>query len=52
MATRLWFSQPHTSKSNGGKQHVDSYRKTGSKTTKTGHNNYPGKQKVNTRKGR
>jgi hypothetical protein len=52
--TRLWFSTPHTSKSNDGKPHVDSYRKSSDsgKTTKTGHNDHPGKQNINVRKGK
>ncbi len=49
---RLGFSKEHTSKSNDGKPHVDSYRtkSDSNKTEKTGHNDYPGKQSVNVRK--
>ena len=53
-ATRLSISREHTSKSNDGKQHVDSYRNTSDskRTDKTGHNDYPGEQQINVRKGK
>lgn len=49
---RLGFSKEHTSKSNDGKQHVDTYRtrSDSGKTEKTGHNDYPGKQNVGVNK--
>lgn len=52
--TRLSISREHTSKSNDGKQHVDSYRNTSDskRTDKTGHNDYPGEQHINVRKGK